>query len=174
MKAEERIKQFDTAWELIKQNDFHKKAQAVQIISKLLLLRDENACALIGRLIILNIYKHHEDAKFIHSLFYAAIYEPWLNCRNLQTEIATYTLNNALNFFITAAQQDTTLIPPLKKFANIIKKEYESDTQLNANLTTILNMETPKYYLEPTLFNNAADAPPLPAQSPRDCTCNLF
>ena len=172
MKLEDRIKQFDLAWTLIKIKDFHEQGRATQILFKLLALRDENACGLIGRLIVLRYYEQHQKKEFIRSLFYSPIYDAWIQSRNMQSSLASRTLCEAFDCLFIAARSSSYLIEPLKKLAAFYRDEIDYDRRLETKLAAIERLETPTYHYQPALFKPVLE-PPKQTESERNCRCVL-
>lgn len=181
MKPEERVRLFDNAWELIKQADFHKQGQAVQILMKLTCMQDDHATGLVGRLIILNYFSNHPEKEQIKKLFYSSIYDWWINSRQAQVFIAQYTLIDALKFLIRAEQKNPLLTPILKKLAITLKGEIDYNEQLDVYLNPYFEAGLTEKRASPPngLFaeprtQQPSDSPLRSTAEPRHCACSLI
>lgn len=180
MKPEERASQFDLAWNLIKQDDFQKQGQAAQILLRLVHLRDENACGLVGRLLVLKIYSQHLNREPFLRCFYSPIYDPWIKSRNTQSSLAPYTLNDALDYLIIAATANSHFISPLKQLAAFIKHNQHYDDKIVKQLNAIDEMIIPKHFFSaPTVFtlpptDTKTSKPRTLREEREQCACTLL
>ncbi len=175
MTPEERVRLFDSAWDLIKQADYYKQGQAVQILMKLTYLQDEHAIGLMGRLIILKCFSDHPEKEQIKKLFYSTIYDWWINSRQAQVVIAQFTLIDALKFLIRAEQKDPLLTPTLKKLAITLKGEIDYNKQLDMYLNPYFDagLAEKRTPLSIRLFTQPEAQPASAPPEPRHCACSL-